>query len=225
MHWRHSSNSKKFVWHLHFVSMRFVLKHISSVLEVLYLLVELRLKPDRRQHPQDPGWVSTMWSPPHPVSLPFHIFFELQGALFMQSSSPLDLTSLSCLFFKATGSAPVLCSVRAPFYDPCLISVSSCWLATQISTSRYSINILVLPLLYLTINNNHSHPPAQFLSLLKFNPQCLIHIDVLTDLNRVLTGKHDKQIPWSHFVWLHWFDLQKFQGKSYLEGGKHPKHT
>lgn len=125
-----------------------------------------------------------MWSPPHPVSLPFHIFFQLQGSLFMQSSSPLDLTSLSCLFFKATSSAPVLCSARAPFYDPCLISVSSCWLATQISTSRYSINILVLPLLYLTINNNHSHPPAQFLSLLKFNPQCLIHIDVLTDLNR-----------------------------------------
>lgn len=70
------------------------------------------------------------------------------------------------------------------------------------------------------LTNNHFHPPAQFLSLLKFNPQCLIQIDMLTDCNRMLTRKHDRQIPRSQFLWLYWFDLsnseQQFQGKSRL---------
>lgn len=58
------------------------------------------------------------------------------------------------------------------------------------------------------LTNNHSHSSAHFLSHLKFNPQSLIHVAVLTDHNRMLTRKHDKHIPRSQFLWLCWGSTQ-----------------
>lgn len=161
------------------------------------------------QHIQAVSLSFTLSRPSHPASLPSHVFLQLQHSLFMQSSNP------------ATSSSPVPWSARALFCDPYLISV--------LSPLVFSLANKTFFFFTYHLTNNHFHPPAQFLSLLKFNPQCWIQIDMLTDCNRMLTRKHDRQIPRSQFLWLYWFDLsnseQQFQGKSRLKGGKHPLHT
>lgn len=109
-------------------------------------------------------YLSFTLRPCQPASLPSHVFLQLQHSLFIPSSNP------------ATRSSPVPWPARALFCDPHLTSVLSPLMLSLANKNFFTYHL----------TNNHFHPPAQFLSLLKFNPLCLIQIDVLTDLT--ITG-------------------------------------
>lgn len=132
----------------------------------------------------------------HEVSLLYHYqhppIQSLYPLMFFSSSSILSSCNpathwISPLCHALPSRPPVqsLSFAQPELPSVILILPQSCshsWFAMHTNTTYH-------------LTNNHSHLPAQFLSLLKFDPQYLIHIDVLTDLNRMLTRKHDRQIP------------------------------
>lgn len=134
MHWRHSFYSKMFALHLYSVPCGLY----SSTPEVLYLVVEFRLKSHRTLHPEHSGCLSPLPYQGHPnQSLHPLMFFSSCSILSSCNPAP-HWISLLCHALPSRPPVQPLSFAQPELPSMILILSQSCphtWLAMQTNTT------------------------------------------------------------------------------------------